>query len=260
MLKITVDKKKQNENKKQIIERLIFDRPYIFFKSNYNPIMPLNIYQTWKTKELPPAMQSRVEILKKQNPRFNHYLFDDNDCSEFIKNNFDNSVLDAYNRLIPGAYKADLWRLCILYKWGGIYLDIKLNCINGFKLIELTEQNHYVKDRPHKSIFNSLMASASGNEFLLKGIYKIVENVKKRYYGGCPLSPTGPIMLGSLISNNQIKNIDLNHYKYGGYICYKKRFIISTEYPEYDSERRNTYNIHNTKRYDELWKERNIYK
>ena len=52
--------------------------------------------------------------VKKTNPIFEHHLFDDNDCREFIKNNFPEVVLQAYDGLIPGAYKADLWRYCIL--------------------------------------------------------------------------------------------------------------------------------------------------
>ena len=40
----------------------------------------------------------------------------------------------------------------------------------------------------------------------------------------------------------------------------KNRFVISTEYLEYNNERTSTYNNINTKRYDKLWEERNIYK
>ena len=54
-------------------------------------------------------------------------------------------------------------------------------------------------------------------------------------------------------------NIDLQHYNGGGYIIYKNRFVISTEYPEYNNERTNTYNNINTKRYDKLWHEKAIY-
>ena len=230
-------------------------------KTHYNILIPTNIYQTWHTKLLPPLMASSVNLIKILNPRFNHYLYDDNDCREFIKNNFRPDVLNAYDTLIPGAYKADLWRLCILFINGGIYLDIKLACINGFRLIELTENNHFVKDRPDNSIFNTLMVSQKGNLFLYKAIRQIVANVNNRYYGKTPLSPTGPEMLGSLIINNNLNvNIDMIHYEGGGYIIYKNTFVISTEYPEYNNERTNTYNSINTKRYDKLWENRNIYK
>jgi mannosyltransferase OCH1-like enzyme len=201
---------------------------------------------------------TRVELLKRQNPGFKFFLFDDNDCANFIQQHFDKDVLDAYNNLNPGAYKADLWRLCILYIYGGIYLDIKLCCMNGFKLIELTEKNHFVKDRLGPlSIYNALMACQKSHPFLLLSINKIVENVKNKYYGNCSLCPTGPYMLGNLILENHLKlNIDLTHYEGGGYIIYKNKFVISTEYPEYNMERSKM----NIERYYVLWNEKNVYK
>jgi len=237
------------------------NRPYTYFKPVYKSVIPLDIYQTWYTKDLPPKMRERVETLKKQNPRFNHHLYDDNDCREFIQKHFKPDVLDAYDRLIPGAYKADLWRLCVLFINGGIYLDIKLICINGFKLIELTEQNHFVQDRPQNCIFNSIIASQKENIFLFKAIRRIVENVQNNYYGEGPLSPTGPELLNKVMYDNKYKiNIDMFHYKHGGFIIYKNTFVISTEYNEYNEERTNQYNNINTKRYDILWNEKNIYK
>jgi mannosyltransferase OCH1-like enzyme len=240
----------------------LYRQPYTFFKNNYNSIIPLKIFQTWHDKDLPRKMKERVEILKRQNPRFEHYLYDDNDCREFIKDNFDINILNAYDSLIPGAYKADLWRLCILYINGGIYMDIKFICVNGFKLIELTEHNHFIKDRIRPlSIYNGMIISQKNHPFLLIAINQIVNNVKNKYYGSSPLEPTGPIMLGNLIIKNKLKlNIDMFHYENGGYIIYKNRFIISTDYPEYDSERIESYNKINLKKYGILWNSRNIYK
>jgi mannosyltransferase OCH1-like enzyme len=252
-------------NKKPAIKEINNNnRPYYTTKTTYNSIIPLKIYQTWYTKNLPPKMKERVELLKVDNPQFEHCLFDDNDCREFIKNNFQQDVLYAFDQLVPGAYKADLWRLCVLYKNGGIYMDIKLKCINGFKLIELTENEHYVIDRlPPLSIYNAIMVCKEGNSFLWRGICRIVANVKTKYYGNHCLSVTGPKLLGDIILRNNLKlNTDLIHHFNGGYITYKNCFVISTEYPEYNSERISTYiSINpNLKRYDKLWNERRIYK
>ncbi len=260
MLKL-IDKKNINKkiNESSILK--LYKQPYIFFKKIYNPIMPLKIFQTWYTKDLQPKMKEAVDNIKKNNPKFEHHLFDDNDCRIFIKQNFSNEVLKAYDSLIPGAYKADLWRYCVLYIHGGIYMDIKFKCVNGFKLIELTEQNHFVKDRqPPLSIYNALLACQKNHPFLLMAINKIVENVENKFYGANPLYPTGPQMLGSIILKKKIKiNIDMYHYINGGYIIYKNRFIISTEYPEYNLERSKTYKSLNTKRYDLLWNDKKIY-
>ena len=241
----------------------IYNKPYPNkLPENCTFNIPTNIFQTWQTKNLPPSMFNAISKIKNQNPRFNYFLFDDNDCRKFIKTNFPADVFNAYDRLIPGAYKADLWRLCVLYIHGGIYMDIKLVCVNGFKLIELTEANHFVKDRlAPLSIFNSCMVCQQNHPYLLMAIKKIVNNVNTNFYGSNPLEPTGPVMLGNLFLNNRLKaNIDMTHYEKGGFIIFKNRFVISTEYPEYNSERTNTYNSINTKRYDALWFEKKIYK
>lgn len=254
-------KNKKNDNLKNTLKK-IYDRPYTFFKSYYNSVIPLKIYQTWTTKDLPLKMKERVELLKSQNPRFEHHLFDDNDCREFIRIYFRPDVLDAYDRLIPGAYKADLWRYCVLFINGGIYLDIKLVCSNGFKLIELTEKEHFVKDRPLPlSIHNALMVCKSGNPFLFKCIRTIVNNVNNKFYGSSPLDPTGPVLLGNIILRNKLKlNIDITHYEDGGYLIHKNRFIISTEYNEYNSEIKQMNEKKKLKKYGEMWNEKKIYK
>ena len=59
-------------------------------------------------------------------PGYQISLFDDYDCREFIKNNFDKTILYCYDMLLPGAYRADFWRYCVLYKNGGIYVDAGL--------------------------------------------------------------------------------------------------------------------------------------
>src|SRR5271170_2492662 len=63
----------------------------------------LNIFQTWHTKELQGFMKLNSEKLQLENPEFKYYLYDDNDCKEFIAKNFDKNVVDAYDSLIPGA-------------------------------------------------------------------------------------------------------------------------------------------------------------
>ena len=68
-------------------------------------------------------------------------------------------------------------------------MDIKFKCINGFKLIELTEEDHYVKDRiPPLSIYNALLISQKENPFLLKAIYRIVFNVQNKFLSPYTLS------------------------------------------------------------------------
>lgn len=148
--------------------------------------------------------------IQRLNPRFKYFLYDDNDCCEFIRTHFKHDVLWAYDSLIPGAYKADLWRYCILFIHGGIYLDIKYKPLNGFKFINLMEKEHLVADVNNVNIYNALMVCLPRNEILFKAIRQIVENVKNRYYGNGWLDPTGPALLSKFVSTSE-EIVDLKH-------------------------------------------------
>lgn len=232
-----------------------------------NQDIPRNIFQTWNNKELPPKMKECVKKLKRQNPEFNHSLFDDEDCIKFIEDNFDSDVLDAFHRLIPGAYKADLWRYCVLYIHGGIYLDIKFECYNGFNLTDLLDKPHYVMDRqkdpktnaayaePGKIlVYNGCMVSPAKNPMLMNCISTIVENVNKEEYGFNPLYPTGPGLLGGVLGPSS--DIDLTFSSDELYIMYKNKRILK-KYPEYRKEQSET---RPGNYYTDLWKQGNIYK
>lgn len=258
-------------------------------------VIPLNIFQTWHTKDVPPKMKECVDKLKRANPEFKHYLYDDNECREFIKKNFDSDVLDAFDGLIPGAYKADLWRYCVLYKLGGIYLDIKFEPVDGFKLIELVDKEYFVLDHPYMEnvsldnelklinlpnyyekvydnidttlwknkkigLYNALIVCKPINPMLLDCIQEIVKNVQNKFYGHNAVSPTGPVLLGEKYFKgdmSKIKNINLYHSVNGSYIINKNRIILK-HYNGYYGNEHEKYK--KNKHYHTLWKEKNIYK
>lgn len=229
-------------------------------KNYYNNVVPLNIFQTWHSKSLPPLMENTTNLIKELNPKFNYQLFDDYDCREFIKNNFMSEVLYAFDSLIPGAYKADLWRYCVLYKLGGVYLDVKYRPTNGFKFINMTEKEHFVLDSDKEGIYNALMICKPGNSILLRAIHAIIDNVQKRYYGSSALEPTGPLLLGKFFTREEKQNFEMFHNYLENFenrfICFNN-YLIFKSYTGYIDES-NTYK--KVAHYGELWLKRNIYK
>lgn len=221
--------------------------------------IPANLFQTWKTKNLPPFMKACVSRLKRQNPEFKYFLYDDEDCREFIAEHFDTDVLESFDILLPGAYKADLWRYCVLYMRGGIYLDIKYECVKDFKLESLLGKAHYVIDRkefaePGKNVvYNGFIVSPAKNPILKKCIDQIVRNVKNREYGFNPLYPTGPGLFGEILGRD--KDIDLEYSTDAKNILWNGKKILQM-YPEYREEQDN---LQPGKHYDNLWKQGIIY-
>ena len=227
--------------------------------------VPLNIFQTWHDKNLQPKMQECVETLKKENPEFTHYLFDDAECETFLTTYFNNDVVDAYRTLIPGPYKADLWRYCVLYIHGGIYLDIKYKCVNGYQLKNLMYEEHFCKDIKYdkviQGVYNACLICKAGNKVLKQCIDKVVENVQQNFYGSTLWDITGPTMMTQFLNEEQLKQLDELVHVYDQedkkfYIKFKGEKVLQI-YPEYCDE---LTIYRNVPHYDTLWSTRSVYK
>lgn len=228
-------------------------------KKTESRIIPLNLFQTWHTLDLPPKMKENVELLKRQNPEFTHYLYDDKMCRDFIRDHFHEDILWAFDKLNPGSYKADLWRYCVLYIHGGIYLDIKYKCVNNFKLIQLTNKEYWIKDRlyPFNSkdakygIYQGLLICLPKNNILFDCINCVLNNCKYSLYNNNDLSVTGPHLFTTFFKNIH----SLIHSFTGNFITNKSTNILE-KYKQYYNEQ-SKHQI--TTYYAESWYKRNIY-
>lgn len=223
---------------------------------NFYSIIPMNLFQTWHTLDLPTKMKNNVELLRRQNPEFTYYLYDDEMCRDFIEKNFDKDVLYTFDKLIPGAYKSDLWRYCVLYKYGGIYLDIKYACTNGFKLKYFTNKEYFVRDRivdSNYGVYQALLVTLPNNYILYQCIQEIVRNVKNNVYSYNSFIISGPQLISKYFTNNDINKLELSFN--GTSINMYNKPILNT-YAEYRKEQ---YFNQKTKHYDNAWRTKNIY-
>jgi glycosyl transferase family 25 len=134
-------------------------------KENFENI----IYQTYPKKDLPENMKNINNKMKDINNNYQFVFFDDNDCRNFIETNFKKIILDLYDNILSGTIKADLWKYCILYLNGGIYLDLKFESFNDFKIINLNKNslviNHtgFIISKPKNNLFINLINSLMNN-------------------------------------------------------------------------------------------------
>ena len=94
--------------------------------------IPLIIHQTWKTKDLDGKFKQGVQSWKTLNPEFEHRLYDDTDCLNFVKINYP-MYLQFYKNLELPVHKADIFRYLVIHKYGGIYTDIDTLCLKNIK-------------------------------------------------------------------------------------------------------------------------------
>ena len=148
-------------------------------------------------------------------------------CKNFILNNFNKNIVKAYDLLIPSAYKCDLWRFCILYKFGGIYGDLTQLFLKKFNVNKYNSDIVLIKDRPNNSIQINFIATIKNNNFLKYVINKTSKQILEMKKGNSPLDITGPIAFGKhFLSFFKKKKIKIGRHKYIGLDNKKYRIWI----------------------------------
>jgi mannosyltransferase OCH1-like enzyme len=203
--------------------------------------IPLNVFQVAIDKKI-FSVNLRIN-----NPEFNFFYFDENDCDKFILNNYPDNIYKAYKSLIPLEYKFDFWKYCILYKYGGIYIDDKY--IDNIKLINLIDYNFfasYKHDYYNKLLINTdFIVTKSNNPIFMIAINEIIKNINNNYYGIDLTYPTGAGLLGKIFIENKIKA----HLFYdGNNISFKNIIIMKTK----NNNKKSYYTYY-------LWITKNIY-
>ena len=148
----------------------------------YNSMIPKKIFQTWKT---PTAFQYLKNSWIENNPDFEYHFSSDEDCRDFLRS-FDKEVFETYEMIIPGAFKADLWRFSILYVFGGFYCDIDTFCLSSIKNF-VNEKTEFIspidlnrRSKTGHNLFNSFIGVLPNSVIMQDCIDQIKYNVKHR--------------------------------------------------------------------------------
>ena len=189
--------------------------------NNKQCLIPKKLFQTWEVKEneMTEEMQKIVNTWKQFNPEYEYYFYDKNDRKLFIKNNFSKQIYEAYCRILPGAYQADLWRYCMLYKYGGVYVDIDTICMNSIdkflfyqiEFLGLVDFNSDIKEGNH-NLANGFIACIPNSKILENCINIIVYQVENNIIPNSKLNFSGPGTLGRAL------NTYLNLPEYNSFI------------------------------------------
>jgi mannosyltransferase OCH1-like enzyme len=230
--------------------------------------VPLVIYQSWHTNYVPPKMKDTIYKLIAANPDFDYYLYSDENCRKLIKEHFENDVLDAFDLLKPGAYKSDLWRYCVLYKFGGVYLDIKYYSVKPISKYIQENPIVYVKDmqscehlKDNHGLYNGFMISPPNNIILKYCIDDIVNSCKLRLYKSNCLDVTGPCLLSYIVSKyapdykTKFKFNEIHTKTRDSTIYYEEEPVLLS-YKEYRKEQKS---FQNSTHYGEAWASGDIY-
>jgi Glycosyltransferase sugar-binding region containing DXD motif len=189
-------------------------------------LIPRIIHQTFfedVTSEKYPNMSRLVESFKQSGWVYRFY--DDDTSLNFLSTHFPPEVRQAYEALRPGAFKADLFRYCVLLIYGGVYADVDIMLESSLDHAIGPDVGFMVpQDEPGTPIgkrmclWNGMIAAAPGHPFLAKVIETVVNNVRNRFTSVdndamfCPdpelsilhafdtLFTAGPCILGAMVN------------------------------------------------------------
>jgi len=173
--------------------------------------IPRRIYQTWKTKNLPWGIKQVIKNMMDLNPSYTHYLYDDIEIDNFVLENYKGEIYDAFNMLNIGASRADLWRYLILYKYGGIYLDIDAAILKPLDTLIEKDDTAIITREMFEGLFNQwILIFKKGHPLLKEIITQCVENIKNKSSNNI-LHLTGSTVITNIINKFLISpNLTLN--------------------------------------------------
>jgi mannosyltransferase OCH1-like enzyme len=172
-------------------------------------MIPKIIHQTWKTTQIPDNWLESQKSCKALHPDYKYILWTDDDMDEFVKREYPN----FYQTYISYKYhiqRCDAFRYLVLYKYGGIYLDLDIVCkknLNNFINYDLVLTH---SSNIKTSLTNSFIMIIPEHPFFKYCIDQLPNYSNSYSYFGKHLhimNSTGPIFLTNMIYNyGKIKN------------------------------------------------------
>jgi mannosyltransferase OCH1-like enzyme len=136
--------------------------------------IPNVVFQTNEVKLIPHDMYNSIKSLQEHASDCSYIYYNGQERRNYIKSYYP-EALGSYDKLIPLAYKADLFRYIRLYLEGGIYFDSSITPADSSvklmgDIIKHTDEFVSVYDRPVDSILNGFIASVPRHPILKKAI------------------------------------------------------------------------------------------
>ncbi|UPQ88096.1 glycosyltransferase family 32 protein [Vibrio sinaloensis] len=137
---------------------------------------------------------------------------------EYLEKNAPTEVFNAYSRLTNGAAQADLWRLFVLYKEGGVYMDIDATLVRPLDKLLGEASELYIKVSNNTEVTNYFIASAPGNPDLQETLDQVVYNINHYKPEMGVYHSTGPTVLNQALAGKPVNAEDRK------YVCIQGTF------------------------------------
>ena len=156
-------------------------------------MIPKNIFQSWFTKDLHPVIQAKIDEMKKLNPDYNHTIYTDEDMDNFVKEHYPGTIYDCFSKLNIIVAKVDFWRYLVLYKYGGVYLDMDSSINISLKDLINDDDECIITKEGNPNLYVQWALIYNANHPILKKVIDlVVDNIQNNSFPNDIHKMTGP--------------------------------------------------------------------
>lgn len=156
--------------------------------SQKKPVIPHIIHQIWIGGPVPQAFESYMNSWKRMNPDWEYRLWTDENIHELFP--LYNQCF--YDQTESMGVKSDLLKWEIIYRFGGIYVDVDFECLHSFDFLNF-RYDFYTAYQPLDAFFVQLGAAlyaASPGHPILK---HCIETIKDDWHEKGAPKKSGPV-------------------------------------------------------------------
>ena len=143
--------------------------------------IPRCIYLTYKTKDSIP--KNVIQTLEHMNPGYSVNVYGDDECYHFLKTYFSQEYADFFQTKIrQGPIKADFWRACVIYIFGGVYLDADVRLEKPLDEIIANHVTFCTSGSKIKNRVNPIILAATPKSPVIKDCIEYMYESRNRDY------------------------------------------------------------------------------
>jgi inositol phosphorylceramide mannosyltransferase catalytic subunit len=170
-----------------------------------DPKIPKIIHQIWLGSTFPQKFSFYTNSWLKYHPEWEYKLWTDNDIEEFVLVN-----KKLFDETPNYGQKADIARYEILYKYGGLYIDVDFEGLRSFDLFHHAYTFYTgVSNTQELELNNALIGAAPGHPILKL----CIDNLKSAGTNPTPsdiIQTTGPLYFTEIVAQYLEQNAPCN--------------------------------------------------
>ncbi len=175
--------------------------------------IPKVIHRTWKDQDIPYDIFKKewVESWEKYNPSWEFRFYTDDDIDRFMEENYPEhlEMLNSYDQHIK---KVDAFRYFLLYRYGGMYVDLDFECFKPLDSLFKEGVNIYLQQNNPTipRVTNSIMISSPGHIFWRHAINRLMA---ERHMEAGPPMHTGPNFVTRVLGERAFDDIQILRFR-----------------------------------------------